>query len=320
MPPKPRGRSGSTATGHICGNCPTAITSDCIQCGLCDAWLHEACAGITDAAAVESSSVFVFCRACVAVFEQFKTNRTVSSSLTEELVATNERVSGLDVKISELIMALAPILPAKKPSPDGTTAPSTNMSYASVASAHGSSPGRVVTISDIKEINAEEAHRRSGVIKGLPETDHGTELATVTKICQAIDKSVSIVKVFRMGIPRSDKKPRLMKVVFDSSHCLRSILAGSRRLKEMSEWKDIFIRRSMSGKERADLTKLYEERDRLNKAEQADTTKTKYIVLYEKIVRFVNCDRILEDGKVYLRNGVRDKEFKFPLTENPENS
>ena len=241
------------------------------------------------------------------------------SLITTELAATNERVSGLDTKITDLIAALAPILPAKNQPPTGETASANSQrTYASVATKPGSS-GRVVTISDIKEINAEEAHRRSGVIRGIPEGDHQTELATVTEFCQAIDQSVSVVKVFRMGVNPSETHPRLMKVVFDSSHCLRSILAGSRRLKGNTKFKGVFIRRSMSSKERADLGKLYDERDRLNKAEAADT-KTKYVVLNERLVRFLNCVRDDTDKeKIILRDGVRDKEFKFSFSENPEN-
>ena len=313
-----RGRSGSTTATHTCGNCPGAVTTDCIQCGLCEIWLHNACVDVTDAKAVESASVFVLCGTCVAAFAKFKANKGVSGTpISEQLAATNERVSGLDAKISELIVALAPILPANQP-PSGETAPTKAKSYASVTASSGYS-GRVVTISDIKEINAEEVHRRSGVIRGIPETDHETELAAVTEFCQEIDKSVSVVKVFRMGVNPSGTHPRLMKVVFDSSHCLRSILAGSRRLKDNVKWKGIYIRRSMSGKERADLGKLYDERDRLNKAEAADT-KTKYVVLNEKIVRFLNCVRDDTDkDKVILKNGVRDKEFKFSFPENPEN-
>ena len=52
----------------------------------------------------------------------------------------------------------------------------------------------------------------------------------------------------------------------------------------------------------------------LNKAEPADTT-TKYVIVNEKLVRFINCVNV-SDGK--LTDGTRDKSFSL-VTENQEN-
>ncbi len=126
-------------------------------------------------------------------------------------------------------------------------------------------------ISAVEEHAKRQEKKNNMVIHFLPDGDTfndnqdlngggliGTDHEKVAKLVEATNGDPdSIVKVFRMGAARDDKKPRPLKVVCNNSWTKRGLITGQKRLQKqfpiLAELK-MFVR--------DDLTDLQREEDR----------------------------------------------------------
>ncbi|VDL72913.1 unnamed protein product, partial [Nippostrongylus brasiliensis] len=102
----------------------------------------------------------------------------------------------------------------------------------------------------------QERRSRSVVISGLPEANaNSSSLARQRDLQDKVDRLLEVLdveckpsEVYRMGVP-SQTRPRLVKVVFPTSAHWRRAVANARRLRS-SEYRDVYLRRSMTAAER----------------------------------------------------------------------
>lgn len=116
---------------------------------------------------------------------------------------------------------------------------------------------------------------RSAVIAGLvestdskPSARRAHDVAAVTDILDTIDSEAVPVAVYRMGAPPQQPRtgPRLLKVVFATRRSQREVLSKfssmARELKQDFQFKNLFIRRSMTAEEREQDKQLRDEAKR----------------------------------------------------------
>jgi hypothetical protein len=117
----------------------------------------------------------------------------------------------------------------------------------------------IVDSNDIEAVVKNCEMKRCVVIAGMfdpvlsvfDEREHNLRLAC--NIVQALGLSYTPVSAFRMGRRQNvggNIRPRLMKVVMASSREQLDLLAKATKLRLMAEYRDVFIRRSMSKEER----------------------------------------------------------------------
>lgn len=103
---------------------------------------------------------------------------------------------------------------------------------------------------------------RSIVISGVPESADPCSVARaeadvdeVKKILAALGLECVPQSVFRMGKQTPDR-PRLLKVLLPSRSHLLNTLSVARNLRSLSEFPNVYIRKSMTANERAAFTSL----------------------------------------------------------------
>lgn len=183
-------------------------------------------------------------------------------------------------------------------------------SHVSGSTKRVSNCGKIVN--DLRSIQEQDLQKRCIVVSGLPEAE--SDVLDAQALIKEIDRSVSIVSCYRLGryVSKDYKRhdgtvvkkttQRLLKVELASSTVAASVLANASSLKNSTLFSKCFVRRSMSLNERNELKRTRDRAMELNNLEGESST-TKFVVINEKIIRFVNCVR---DGSGDLRGGRRD--------------
>ncbi|CAO4374971.1 unnamed protein product [Caenorhabditis nigoni] len=96
---------------------------------------------------------------------------------------------------------------------------------------------RSIVVSNIPECESKFAHERNV-----------EDVAKVNLVFRHLDASALPVSIYRLGRPRSDGKPRLIKVVLPSSANQKEILSKAPRLRSFytASLPSVFIRKSLS--------------------------------------------------------------------------
>ncbi|KIH50231.1 hypothetical protein ANCDUO_19691, partial [Ancylostoma duodenale] len=123
-----------------------------------------------------------------------------------------------------------------------------------------------------REIVEAEKRSRSVVICGIPEGESNNSLSeralltdkTVSVILDVLDIDVRPVEVYRLGRPVDDR-PRLVKCVFPCHRPFFDVLKRASKLRSVTKFKDVFIRRSMTIEERKKDQQLRAEARELNR-------------------------------------------------------
>lgn len=306
---------------HPCVVCSVHINNSGrgLICSSCNLWCHSSCATISDDLYEQlgkgdpDDRVHFFCPKCnpVALIDELKRLRITCSgndgSAPSSVISHLEKV---ERNLDDLTKILGPLLGEQTfavPPADASSAP-TRKSYASVASKNAA-PGKIVTVADLQSVQKADLDNRSIVMVGLLE--RGTDSNDVSELIKAIDPSAGAVECYRMGnvTGNEDKaKPRLLKVVLPSATVARSVLQAAHKLKESVRFRSVFIRKSMSREERLLMVKLHSQRKEFNKQAKEDGVNTKFVIVNEKLLKYVNCE-LLEDGR--LGRGVLDRSFRF---------
>ncbi len=152
----------------------------------------------------------------------------------------------------------------------------------------------------LREEKEDESRERSLIVRGLRE--NGNDFKDVGYIIREIDYSLEpnhIFTCYRMGKEERDH-PRLLKVIFVSSHVQKAVLRNAARLKNHPELRNIYLRRSMSEAERGDRKHLQMHCQKLNKKASSGT---KYVLQADgdkvKLCRYVNCKTDSQTGVLY---------------------
>ena len=138
------------------------------------------------------------------------------------------------------------------------------------------------------EISAEEKERRrSIVISGVAESEKHTERERfqddkqlVEKVLDALDVGCGAANVYRMGKPDNKHQGRLIKVVLPTSFFQSACLKNARKLRDFTEFGDIFIRPSLTKQQRKEEYELRAElRKRKKAGENVKINKGKIVSL-----------------------------------------
>jgi hypothetical protein len=312
-----------------CCECLHDGGDDCFECGLCAGWIHTSCAGIDEALIPRLSSDFivVLCTKCQGVAAS---KRAAALSGAAAAPDAAERFDALERQLASVVTAVSALVPALSTggaAADDSAAAvhggSSSALYSAVAARNA--PGNAVVVTRSAEDDEEAKHRHCLVFAGVPE--EGNDYAVVSEICKKLDRSAEVECVFRMGTLELPKRgntpqpapepeprgPRLLKVRFRASTVARTILQQAPRLKDMSEYKGIYIRRSMSLADRKKLSALRKKSHELNKALEGRLENTDhYVVVNESLVVFRGCTR-QDDGKL---TGGRRYNVDYEFVEN----
>ncbi|EYC30393.1 hypothetical protein Y032_0005g2626 [Ancylostoma ceylanicum] len=145
---------------------------------------------------------------------------------------------------------------------------------------------RINEISD--DAVQKEVRNRSIVISGLSEINADSDASVrqvdteekVKEILNILDIECRPVKVFRMG-KREEGKPRLVKVELPSRGHWVTTLSRARLLREKPGYNNVFIRRSMTDKERRLEQEL---RERAKQMNQGKSHEDRVVVYRGEIV------------------------------------
>ncbi len=322
---------------YICGVCSDAIDSGAsLQCGgSCGNWMHAVCCGLPKAlpkCLQDNKFVYFFCERCtpsktipasslgvVAQEDVITTHESVK--LSNRFAVLEEKVLAQDRKLD---LILDTIVHNAADDGDRSAIDSAEQqygsaqSYAQAAKGNSSSSSRLpskmffsnsaeITRNAVKESFEEEKRLRSAVIEKLPESDPKDPHADFQKVRDIfielkVDAS-TITDVHRMPRFLTDRharnaKPRPLKVVLQDAFSQRILLASASNLKDSTEHRSVFIRRSMPKEERQVLRDLRHRCYMINVAENPDFESSRrddqaaadprlhyYNVRYGKIIR-----------------------------------
>lgn len=142
----------------------------------------------------------------------------------------------------------------------------------------------------LAEVENRERRRTNLIISGLPEKEGGSaderkenDLTIVKSLLSKLDssKDMTVSAVFRIG-KLTSSRPRLLKVVCSDAELKRSILSKSKDLRNLHQYKNIYINPDLTPLQQAQNKKLREElRARRNLGE--DVT-----IRHGKIVRKIS--------------------------------
>lgn len=307
-----RAPSAATTDDLNCSDCNTIMGSAdyVIKCDHCSSSFHHDCVGYTQSSfnafsKLHSANLALFhCAPCKVKIAGILAPVPSEDQLP---ISADARLAKVETQLESITKALgitasAPAVPGLPVEPPSSPA----VSYAGIASRGLSSHSRVVTVSDLHKVQEDDCHRRSIVIAGLPEC--GKDIDDVARLCRHLDPSATVTQTFRMGrVPYSSARPagpvrpRLLKVHLPSSSVAKSLLSEARKLKDSSEFRGVFIRRSMSVDERKRLAEIRNRCKQLNDANESEGIK--YVVINERLVRFKGCT-LQPDGRSV--GGTRD--------------
>ncbi|WKX95333.1 hypothetical protein Q1695_012074 [Nippostrongylus brasiliensis] len=153
-----------------------------------------------------------------------------------------------------------------------------------------------------KEIVDAEKRSRSVVISGIPKADPSTspsarQAATERYVINILDElgvETKPSEVFRSGPLNDTKTPRLVKCVFSSHRFFFDVLKNAKRLRALPEFRDIFIRRSMTPAERQKDRELRLQARQLNKSEF--NGERVYVVYKEQVIKRSDIPKLGQRG------------------------
>lgn len=153
----------------------------------------------------------------------------------------------------------------------------------------GDSNLSMVVRRELSEQQDIEARRLSLIITGMKESEvagskqlqqEADAKAFKELIAKEFELNVTTTDTFRVGQPRDDDKPRLMKVTFRGLADKKMILARAKQLRQSEDNPDIFIRPDLTIRQREQAKNLREE---LSKVRDRNPTK-RYKIKANKVV------------------------------------
>lgn len=119
----------------------------------------------------------------------------------------------------------------------------------------------------LAEVENRERRKTNLIISGLPETEVGSaderkenDLSIVKSLFSKIDNSKDkiVSAVFRIG-KMTSSRPRLLKVVCSDAESKRSLLSKSKDLRNLHQYKNVYINPDLTPLQQAQNKKLREE-------------------------------------------------------------
>lgn len=304
---------------YPCSFCSEEVGDGGVQCNGCKVWLHPTCVLTSSVAAttkVPSKLPQWFYEFLGCNLVQVKCSVCSKCQPENENPDVARRMDAVESKVDKLVRMLDPLLSVPNIAIANRTE-GTKRSYRDVTAKN--IPTRLATIADIQELQKDDKDSRSIVVLGLPE--RGQDCNDIDNLLKCIDPSARAIEYFRMGISSvganltgqhgregASQKPRLLKVILPSSTVVRSVLHNSPKLKDLNSYSGVYIRRSMPSQERALLRQLYLKMKEFNNQARVAGSRTKYVIVNEKMLKYDNC-AVLEEGG--LGRGVLDRNFSF---------
>lgn len=314
-----------------CAVCSTTCTSNSAQCSLCLKWVHAQCSGLKndlfacltklkDKKLKLTCIINYICPVCAALPPKNPAglplnvglgSGTINDDMSLKCAAIDVKVDKLDKKLDNLIAGIMNVqIPADK-SPNRN--PKTVNNTHSASNEERGVPQNEDFYKQFSAYNEEKLRSRSLIMANLPE--NGNDFDDATKVCQVLDKSVTICHVFRLG-KQQQQKPRLLKVELQSSTVVRSLLSESKRLKNLSGFNKVYLRQSLAKADRIYLGRLYSSCKALNTEAKHKGEGDKFVVVNGNLLKYSGCAE-LPDGR--LGRGRLDRDFNF-IVESAENS
>ena len=225
----------------ICGHCLQKCTSSgpgrfAFQCDYCKYWYHAVCdMGVSEdefKTFQNNSSDKIF--QSIKFYCEFDKCKRISDELEKNLVPTLMKVQANTVKISDL----------EKQFTELRTEVGTKITSEIKSTTEGMIEDR---IKEIWAIEMERAKRsRNVMIKNLPENTGANPTEICKKDVEAASKlfvdelgidsgDFKIHVAWRIGKPRSDQSPRLLKVILDREYMVGDILTKKKKFLDSSD-------------------------------------------------------------------------------------
>ena len=310
------GRKKQSTSDYPCTKCGVATDKLSIQCSFCCSWTHRPC--ITNCQEVlnyltEPNSPFC-CHNCqldtiIDEFRQFRLQTSTSATIIDakSSSSTDHELSELKKQVSTLITTIQPLLkiiPKHEPTKISQSQSTLDKPSYAFITKKKINQNKLVTVADVRQIQTDDIHSRSIVIANLPE--HGNDTTDVGSLCSFLDPSVQIIDTYRLGVFCKDSRPRLLKVILRSAAVAKSILTNSKLLKTSVDYKNVYLRKSLSKHDRVDMANRRKLCYELNSPESFNAG-TKFVLVDGNILKYMNCTKV-NDHK--LGRGSLDKSFK----------
>ena len=237
------GASGSGAaldgSGNECGTCQGEVGDNGIGCDLCPLWYHptQACTGLTKGSiqAIQrdgGSGISYSCNKCRCE------GQSNNSDLKDSVNQLFQMVTALAASVSQLtnqITALAT-----------TTAASTPSSL-------GQGIDRETLHAEFREYEERKKRTNSLIVRGIPTGNQQVFRTTFARVCQKLDKTVSVSDVVPLGTGGN-----LCRIQVLNKDERFALLASSKNLKNCSEFSNVYISRDLTFNQRRDLARKRE--------------------------------------------------------------
>ena len=145
----------------------------------------------------------------------------------------------------------------------------------------------------VQECFDHESRKCNVVISNIPEAQgagignqSAADKQAVYELCHMLHLEVVIVKAVRLGAKSRDGRPRLLLVSNPSEETKWDVVRAAKNLKQIEQYKDIYVNPDMTRTEREEKAKLrVEARDRRNKGEDVFIFKGKVVVRTQRPAR-----------------------------------
>lgn len=277
-------------------SCGDPVRDPGVQCDICDTWFHPFCQSVSVEAykALKVHDVLSWiCSACKIllddkskeVLKPFRESVGLASKMDKMGMALNEHLSKMErdlqvqgeilEKHSKLLEESVKEISLHKASYSEVVQSNCENVLKKVSAkidklpsvappAVNTAPASAVDRSTSHELAGifdnfmdKEKRKLNVVVHNLRESDKAEWDASMVRhiIREELKLVVRTTKTFRVG-KRSDDKPRLLIVTFESLDMKTEVLKQSRLLKDSTEWSNIYITQDLTWSQREDLRKL----------------------------------------------------------------
>ena len=304
----PTGKKPATAT-TLCGVCkedvldePQTYEEKSIECECCLKWFHSNCGQLEENKfnAITTLDLHWYCPACengskrlkqhiVKIeseqgtmkkeLEELKTKVEESEKNILENINTNLNQM-IDERIELKLQQLQQLQP-QQPQPAETSPTTSRVKIASVVNA---------TLTEREEI---QKRKLNLVIHNLPEPtgEEETETSLLKTLIEEklqIDDEITIKDITRLGNPRDDDSPRLLKIELETLSMKRKILSCAIKLRNIPEndtFAKVYVKPDLTKKQQTESKNLKEKLDQW----RIDHPEHRWQIYRGKITR---CDSI----------------------------
>ena len=288
-----------------------------IGCELCGKWFHIQCQNVPEAVwstITESDQIHWFCQECNKNAPEIMSIANKAAENKKNIEKVQKQVEGVEQDVQSIKNGTDPtfletlkkaIIEAMEDETDQVFREALKKvveeTYEGIEdgetgqSRQSREAVKKIAIREIRENNDRKGRECNLVVSGIDEEKEAEE--AIPSILSALGVTVEVEAIRRMGRDKEEGKTRLVWVQLSSKSQRNSVLEKAKKLKQIDEWKTVYINKDMTEAERKQAYQLRKAlRDRRDKEREEGGSRVFVIHRGRIIEKATNREPADEDG------------------------